>query len=423
MKKVLSVLLASATALTAMGGLTACGGDSKTITVWAPTAAIAGYKSLVSDFKKDYPEYAEWDISFTPVDEGEAATKLNTDASSGADIFFFEAGQIQNLADKNVLRNLGESYTSEIKARDEENWYKWVLDDETGNALAFPTTSDNGWFLWYDSSFYTDPSEVATLDAMLAKAKSANKNVLFKYNDGWYIPTFWFGMGCKMDYEGTTYVTDVNSDKGKIAAQSAYNYLSPSKNLMKNQKACIISNSDMNSAVGTGFQDGSVVAAFQGTWIAKDIESKMETATGGRTYEDIKCVKCPTFTAGDEQVQMGSFMAGKYCGVNAKKSGGNIQLSMAFANYMTNERGQTVRYETSNAGPTNIKVLALDAVKNDKAIQAVRAQQAAGGYTQLAQSSQFWTSWETFGNGIYSGTTKPTMLMSELDKLAEAIKK
>ncbi len=426
MKKLLATLLASSMTLTAIGGLVACGGegsdDSKTLVVWAPQAAISSYEALVPAWKEANPDYKGYTVKFTAVDEGEVETKLNTDASKGADVFFFEAGQIKGMQEKNLLQKLGATITAEIQARDTETWVTPVMT--AGEAMAFPATADNGWFLWYDSTVF-DANDVKTLEGMLVKAKAQNKNIMFDYANGWYLPTFWFGgAGLTMDYVGDNYETTINNTVGQEIAKAVNGILGPSSNKMANGKPCIIKQAkDMNSEIGTGFAGGTVAAGIIGTWIATDVEEKMTEGhadykrTDGATYDDIKCAKLPTFNAGGTAYQMGSFMGGKYCGVNAQKKTGNIAVSVSLANWFTNENGQTARFNGTQAGPTNKVVAASEAVTENKALKALVEQNEAGGYLQLQQSPSFWTGWETFGNGLYNGANEGASNLSDSDVL------
>ena len=76
MKKMLSVLLASAMALSAVGGLAACGGEKEapnTLTVWAPDNAVETYKALAAEFTSTYEDgkYKDYKIQFVSKGEGE----------------------------------------------------------------------------------------------------------------------------------------------------------------------------------------------------------------------------------------------------------------------------------------------------------------------------------------------------------------
>lgn len=415
MKKMLSVLLASATALSVCCGLAACGGDNKkTLTVWAPDTATECYQALANEFL-DQPyqdgKYSDYfKVKFVAKPEGNIETELGTDAAAGADLFFFEAGQVQNMITKNLLQPLP-AYTAAIKERDAQDAIDTVLKNDV--CYAFPATLDNGWFMWYDSEFYT-ADDVLTLDGMLAKAKRDNKKIMFAYNDGWYISSFFQGAGCTMDFvykdDGTReYVTDIaTSDGGKNAARAIQHYLNPVTNGVGDNATIIKPSSDMNSEIPAGMKEGTIVAGFIGTWVAKDMPSKAVPT------------KCPTFTCGGEQVQMGSFYGSKYCGVNPRR--GNKDVAAALADFLTNEKAQQKRFDMTEAGPTNKKVAASDAVKNNKALTALASQREAGGYAQLSQGS-FWEPMKAFGDECASGDITTENLMTKLEDLAKAISK
>lgn len=415
MKKLLSVTLAATMALGAVAGLAACGdgkknSDGSVIKVWAPSAAITCYEELAAEFLKgEYQDGTYGDkytVEFEAVAEGEVETKLSTDASTGADVFFFEQGQINNMFNKNLLQPLGASITTEIIARDTEAWYSGIMKD--GVAYAYPTTGDNGWFMWYDSGFYSE-EDVESLDTMMTKAAAANKNIMFDYGNGWYMPSFAMGLGCTMDYNAEgEYITDVDSANGLKAANAAYKYLTQK---CANGTAVIVKpSSDMNSEIPAGLKSGSLAAGFIGTWVASDMP------------ESAKAVKAPTFTvAGDNTAyQMGSFMGGKYCGVNPQRN--NVDVSIALANYFTNAAGQEARFEATKAGPTNKTVAASEGVTADMGLSALIAQNDAGGYAQNNQSSGFWDAWAAFGNGIATGETTESGLQTALNNLVAAMK-
>lgn len=222
MKRTVSLLLAAAVGVCGAGGLVGCGGDDgNAISIWAPTAAIAGYESLVPAFKEAYPQYAQYNFVFTARDEGDVRTALSSDASAGADIFFFQSGDIQSMMAAQYLEPLDvgddRTLTEKIKARDAESAWAPVMKD--GVAMAFPATADNGWFLWYDNTVF-DEDDVASLDTMLEKLP-AGKKILMNYGSAWYGSAFFFGVGCRSDYDaaGTagSYSIDFDGEKGRAA--------------------------------------------------------------------------------------------------------------------------------------------------------------------------------------------------------------
>ncbi len=452
MKKLLSVMCASVAAVAVGSSLVACSGGGvgkQELTVWCPEGAITCYEGLRDEFVKQ-DAYKDVKITFQAKPEGEVETALSTDPAAGADLFFFEAGQIDNMLSKNLLQPIiDKEIVDDVNSRDGDTWVKAVT--KNSQLFAFPTTADNGWFMYYDSELITE-AQAGKLDDIIAVAKDKGKKIMFDYGNGWYISSFFQGAGCTMDYQteddGTkTYVTDVDGDKGKLAAQAIANYLDPANNGKDKNQIIIKPSSDMNSEIPNGFQNKSLVAGFIGTWIQKggsrtfklddyekfdETDKKFVDENGAKegdsfkTVEDkdgnkfiasktdntkmlerkigalpanIKAVKCPTFTMNGEQVQMGSFMGGKYCGVNAKKGDKKSRdAAVAFANFLTNQKGQEARYAATQAGPTNKTVADSASVKADQALAALSAQNNAGGYVQLSQSSGFWDAMAAFGN-------------------------
>lgn len=457
-KKLLSLLLASVTALSVAGGLAACNDGNSgttspkrtlatdlptvastedplasktdeptepfeacTLTVWCPQAAIDTYTALVEEFKSDNYHngmYKNVTVNFVAKAEGEVRTALATDPASGADVFFFEQGQISYMIEQNLLvemrSSVGKYYTSAIAKRDSEASYSPVIG-KNGYLCAFPATIDNGYFLWYDSEFYNE-NDIKTLDGMVSKAKAEGKHIMIDYANGWYAPTFWFGLGAYADYfseevDGASkevYKTDFHtSDAGRAAGAAWVNYLSPANN-----EDCIIGpSSDLNSEIPAGMNAGSVVAGIIGTWVANDMPAKAKAA------------KLPTFTVKEDvgsvkagQYQMGSFFGGKYCGVNSYSA--NQKVALALANYFTNEHGQAARFENTQAGPSNINVSNSEAVKANQGLAALAAQNAVGGYAQMSQPQGFWDGLKAFTDGCAKGTVTMSNLQKSLDDLA-----
>lgn len=428
MKKLLATLLASAMALTAVAGLTACGGDkdSKTLTVWAPEASHAVYKELVKEWKA---ENEGWEVNFVAKAEGEAETDFGQDPAKGADVFFFESGQIATMKQKLYLQTLDAETTAKIKARDGAN-ANGVIDDE-GYAWAFPATADNGYFLWYDKTFFS-ADDVKSLDTMVEKVKEANKTlgeddkkgIVIKEDDGWYVSSWFIGTGCEMDYvEGTNdYYTDVKSEKGQTAGKAAMKYWGMPE---------IISGDD--GVVTTGFKTGNVVAAVRGTWIKKalvdnfgnvDADGKLDDEENTKQYEaKYGAAKLPTFTVdGDTtEYQMGSFSGGKFCGVNRYKNDAkSIEKSISLANFLTSEKAQLERFKATGAIPSNAKLAESDVVKSDMLARAFAEQMSVKSYNQRSQDG-LWEAMATFGKDCKAGSVTTDNLSAKLDDLAKGM--
>ena len=66
-----------------------------------------------------------------------------------------------------------------------------------GTLYGYPMTSDNGYFLYYDKSVFTE-EDLATLDGILAAANAAGKQVHMDVSNGWYLASFFLGNGCTL---------------------------------------------------------------------------------------------------------------------------------------------------------------------------------------------------------------------------------
>ncbi|MBQ8031543.1 MAG: extracellular solute-binding protein, partial [Butyrivibrio sp.] len=90
------------------------------------------------------------------VGEGDAAGNMITDVEAGADIYAFAQDQIARLVTAGALEVVEDSNAEVVKS---ENDAGAVAAATVGGTLyAYPLTSDNGYFLYYDKSVVTDPS-------------------------------------------------------------------------------------------------------------------------------------------------------------------------------------------------------------------------------------------------------------------------
>ena len=96
MKKILTLVLAFALALTLCGAAFAEGysGDLK---VWVADAAVDFTNAQIDAFKAANPDYANMNVTVEAVGEGDAASKVITDVAAAADIFGFAQDQLARM--------------------------------------------------------------------------------------------------------------------------------------------------------------------------------------------------------------------------------------------------------------------------------------------------------------------------------------
>ena len=155
---------------------------------------------------------------------------------------------------------------------------------------AYPLTSDNGYFLYYDKSVVTDPSN---MEQILADCEAAGKNFYMEINNGWYQPAFFFGAGCTLTY-GVDNAGVINSMDCNYASENGVKALKAMIKLA--QSPAFVNGSSVSSATNLG-------AIVDGTWDAGAVQAQL-----GENYA---AVKLPTV----DGFQLGGFGGFKMLGV------------------------------------------------------------------------------------------------------------
>ena len=166
------------------------------IKVWVADNIVDFTNEQIAAFKEANPDYADWDFVVEAVGEGDAAGNMVTDVEAGADIYGFAQDQIARLVAAGALEEVA---PENVEAVESANDAGAVGAATVGDTLyAYPLTSDNGYFLYYDKSVVTDPT---SLEAIVADCEAAGKNFYFEINSGWYQTAFFFGTGAELTYD------------------------------------------------------------------------------------------------------------------------------------------------------------------------------------------------------------------------------
>ena len=375
MKKILALLLA----LVMIFALAACGQKGPDLKIWVPEATVEFTKAQVAEFQKANPDYAKYVIAVEPVGEGDAASNMLTDVEAGADIFNFAQDQLARLVSAGALTQLSDEDAAVVKA---ENDAGAVAAATMGDTIyAYPLTSDNGYFLYYDKSVVKDPS---TLEAIVADCEAAGKSIYFDIRSGWYQPAFFFGAGCTLTYDTddsgafTKCNIDYASEKG-VGALKAMIALSKSP-AFKN-----------GSSVSNATNAAAIV---DGTW-----DSGAAKEMFGDNYA---CAKLPTVKITGVDTQLGGFGGFKLLGVKPQTDAKKLALCDALAAYLSSGDIQLARYNAVGWGPSNNTAKADPAVQADEALSALGVQL---GYTipQGQYPGDYWGLATALGDSVISG--------------------
>ncbi len=387
MKKILALLLS---AVMIIGLFAGCGGGSTTTPTTAPaqsggdtpatTAAAgtglegtyditvwvsesAGVKELtqqqIQDFMAENPGVVI-NATVEGITEAESATQMITSVEDGADLYCFAQDQLARLVQAGALTKLGTKAAAEVT---ELNDSGAVAAATVGSELwCYPMTSDNGYFMIYDSSVI-DPAHLDSLEDIIADCEAAGRGFSMELEtSAWYNAAFFFATGCHsnwtMSADGKNFESvddDFNSDKGVIA--------------LKGMQKLLLSSAYKSSSQSDDFSAAIPAAVvITGTWGT----SAAKAALG----DNYACTDLPSFTVDGTSYHLGSFSGNKLMGVKPQTDPVKTAVLQKLALYLTSEKCQLARFDLVGWGPSNVAAQQNDAVKGDPALAALAAQSA-----------------------------------------------
>ena len=333
-------------------------------------------KELTDKFQEQYSD-VDFNITIGAVSEADAKDKILEDIDAAADVFVFADDQVNDLVNAGALQEVAATYTYDPT----ETNSKATVDAATkdGKLYAYPLTASNGYFLYYDSSIFSE-DDVASWEALTAKAEDAGVQVSMNIADGWYLYGFFAGAGCELSMnEDNTNNCDWNSETGVKVAESVENIASSSS---------FVSIADEDAI--TMLSDGTLSAYVSGTWDAKSFQE---------AYGDgYAACKLPTFDVDGTATQMGSYAGYKFVGVNSHAE--NIGWSMLLAEYLTNEESQLAIGNATEEGPANINAAAQI---DSPALAALAAQSAYADQQVVGQN--YWDPAKALGQNLVDGAS------------------
>ncbi len=382
---------------------TVAGGTSDSgpvqLTVWAEEDNFTMLEGMVDTFKQKYKGQAEFEITLTVMADAELRDVMLGDIHSGADVFHFPDDQLNSLIAGGVLSAVPNA--AEVKkANTAESVEAASLN---GDLYAYPMTADNGYFLYYDKRYFTE-EDVKTLDSILAVAEANGKSFSMEFNSGWYLYSFFGNTGLQfgLNEDGVTNFCNWNTTEGTITGMHVGEAL---VKMVSSPAFLPLPNGDLTTAVS----GEKVIAGISGVWHAV----AMQEAWG----ENCGAVKLPTYTCNGQQIQMASFTGYKMVGVNSYSE--NVEWAHKFADWITNEENQQIRFEERSQGPSNIKAAASDEVMKVPAIAAVIDQSQYGVLQRVGNN--FWTPCTTFADTLVEKKPAGAELQEQLDILVQGI--
>ena len=322
------------------------------ITVWCADAIVDLTRKQIDDFNKNNEDGITFNATVEAVGEGEAATQMITDVEAGGDIFCFAQDQFARLVQAGALSKLGVQAGETVRANNDAGVVAAATMGE--DLYAYPLTSDNGYFMYYDKSVIPE-EDIDSLEKLIADCEAAGKYFSMENEtSAWYIASWFFGTGCKSEWETDSdgsfiSVADTfNSDKGLIAA--------------KGMKKLLDSPMYLSSSDGAGFDSGCAIVVT-GTWAYSTIE--------GILGDNLGAADLPSFEVDGKEYHMGSFNGCKLMGVKPQTDAVKSAALHKLAQYLTGEAAQLERFNAVAWGPSNLADQANEAVQSNVALSAL----------------------------------------------------
>lgn len=383
MRKIMTLVLAVAMIVTCFA---ACGGNTTTnnpaagtnaadvdltgtykITMWV--SEIEGvadqFKQQIAAFEAANPGI-KIEASIEGVTEADAGSKIVNDVATAPDIYCFAQDQLARLVQAKALAKPGKGAAETIKTNNDAG--SVAAATVAGELYAYPMTSDNGYYMYYDKSIISD-ADAESLEKIIAACEANNKVFRFALENAWYTASFFFATGCKSNWtmnekgEFSSVEDTINSAEGLIAMKGMQKLA---------QSKCYDSNADV-------FTDAGVV--ITGIWNA--------TAAADHFGENLGATDLPSFEVDGKSYHLGSYTGNKLMGVKPQTDSKRAAVLSKLAQYLTGKECQSQRFESFEWGPSNKEAQASEKVQSNISLAAL-AKQGEFGVPQGQIHGSWW---------------------------------
>lgn len=367
--------------------------------VWGAEEDEALVNQIIDSFVAEYGSEASFNITFEAHSESGVKDEVLNDVLNAPDVFTFADDQLRAMVAAGVLREVPNG--SEIAGRNLDAASEAASIN--GTLYAYPLTADNGYFLYYNDEVIR-PEDAETMDGLLAAASAAGQQVFMEMGSGWYMYSFFGGTDMEMGLgdDGISTYCNWNAKYTKITGADVASAMLA----IGNNPAFVASDEEGFVA---GAAAGKYAAGISGVWD----ENGIKEAWG----EHYAAVKLPTYTVAGQQLQMSSYAGYKLIGVNSYSK--NAAWAAVFADWMTNEQNQTLRFEMRGQGPSNIAASNSGAVAESKALKALQQQATFASLQRVGGT--YWDPASVFGNAMADGNPSGKDLQTLLNDMVYGI--
>ena len=357
----------------------------------------------IEKFKEKYSDEAQLEITISTENVLTVRNTVLARPQSAADVYMFADDQFDDLCRAGALHDITENTDDIIAANGGADNGICRAVTYGDKLYGYPITTGNGYFLYYNSSYFTE-DDIKSLDRILEISAENGKKTAIDYSSGWYIYSFFRGAGMNLGIndDGISNHCNWNSTDGKYKGTDVVEAMLAIAN--HNGFANLDDKGFLN-----GVKDGTVIAGINGAWNAEAVKA----AWG----DNFAAAKLPSFTIAGDSVQMWSFSGYKLLGVNAYTE--NPEWAMKLAEFLSSEDIQIKRFEINGECPSNVNAAQSPTVKSAPVIAALMEQARFADSQRIANT--YWNPSYIFGITMAGGNPDNKDLQAILDTLVNGI--
>ena len=289
------------------------------------------------------------------VTEADAGSKVVADVATAPDIYCFAQDQLARLVQAAALAAPGGDIATAIKTANDA--VSVAAASVAGQLYAYPMTSDNGYYLYYDKSIISE-EDADSMEAIIAACEANGVKFRFALENAWYTASFFFATGCHSNWTMTSEgefnaVDDTFNSAAGLAAMKGMQKLA--------QSSAYDSNADIFTDAG---------AIVTGIWNAG--------AAAEHFGANLGATDLPSFTVDGTSYHLGSYTGNKLMGVKPQTDTKRAAVLSLLAQYLTGEECQSQRFASFEWGPSNLAAQASPAVQANASLAALAKQNAFG---------------------------------------------
>lgn len=373
------------------------------LSVWVNEQDNKMIQEMVNNFIKLHKNEVDFEIIISNESESTCKDTVLISPKTAADVFCFADDQFVPLVEANALSKIIEDSERIISENGGKDSLAILASSYGGDLYCYPAVSSSGYFLYYNSNFFTE-DEVSSMESLLSKADQHRRKFVMDLTDGRYIYSFFkaAGLDVYMNPDGVTNTCTWNSKEGPFTGVDVVNSI---LELVKHDSFVSMSGDELERELKS---TGNILACISGAWNEKIIRNVM-----GNGYA---ATKLPTFNVNGTDLQMHSSVGFKMFGVNPYSR--ELKWAHRLASYLTNRDNQLVRFWKKSEIPTNITVSGIDKIMNSVSAKAYN-QQAEFGHQQIV-AENYWINAYRFGNILASGNIENINIQYLLDEMVES---